>query len=117
MDPKKVYEYDIFDLDTPVPKKPEPEEPEKTTTITTNEMNVNGSVYREHKKLVVTTVDGSIETSTLIHTRSIDGLSYTVKQVERLNQPTEETVSSDLTKRHQEQLEAKWNANWNANWN
>ena len=88
--------------------------PEKTTTITTTDhkMNVNGSVYREYKKLVVTTVDGSIETSTLIHTRSIDGLSYTVKQVKRLNQPTEETVSSDLTKEQQEQLEAKWNANW-----
>ena len=88
--------------------------PEKTTTITTadHKMNVNGSVYREYKKLVVTTVDGSIETSTLIHTRSIDGLSYTVKQVKRLNQPTEETVSSDLTKEQQEQLEAKWNANW-----
>jgi hypothetical protein len=88
--------------------------PEKTTTITTTDhkMNVDGSIYREYKKLVVTTVDGAIETSTLTHTRSIDGMSYTVKQVKRMNQPTDETVSSDLSKEQQEQLEAKWNANW-----
>lgn len=88
--------------------------PEKTTTITTTDhkMNVNGSIYREFKKLVVTTVDGEVEVSTLTHTRSIDTLSYTVKQVKRKDQQTEETVSTDLSKEQQEQLEAKWNANW-----
>ena len=75
-------------------------------------MNVDGSTYRELKKLVVTTVDGAVETSTLMHTRSIDSKSYSVKQVKKLNQPTEETVISDLSKEQQEQLEAKWKANW-----
>ena len=89
------------------------DEKHSTITTSTHRMVVAGSVFTEYKKLIVTHSSGGLlETSTLNHIRSIDNQSYSVNQEEKPDQPTEETISTDLSSEELDEFKLRWNNEW-----